>query len=249
MVFLLPISFWTVEEPRKKKSGGGPDKWLCGGGGGRGWLLINVLIANLIWTSLHASDKGQINPNMNDTYRKAIAQNRDGIKTHLSIRCILVTFWLLYNVGCGVSLGAEGFSWVELIVDCWEGRLSEEWQRCAQGVYTLYKLMCSTRLDTSFCVFKYFVPLYCMFKGWASRTRIWYLLLCASLRCASVLYARQGVSLTRLGRFHTNLTNCDDFDWQETNVNMVLDCFWSSDGFAWFLSVVTVNSLYAAIKC
>ena len=58
-------------------------------------------------------------------------------------------------MGCGVSLGAEGFSWVELIVDCWEGRLSEEWQRCAQGVYTLYKLMCPTRLDTSFCVFKY----------------------------------------------------------------------------------------------
>ena len=34
------------------------------GRGGRGWLLINVLIANLIWTSLHASDKGQINPNI-----------------------------------------------------------------------------------------------------------------------------------------------------------------------------------------
>ena len=91
MVFLLPISFWTVEEPRKKKSGGGPDNNYVGEGE-RGWLLINVLIANLIWTSLHASDKGQINPNMNDTYRKAIAQNRDGIKTHLSIRCILVTF-------------------------------------------------------------------------------------------------------------------------------------------------------------
>ena len=50
--------------------------WRRGGGGG---LLINILNDNLIWTSLHASDKGQINPNMNDTYRKAIAKNRDGI--------------------------------------------------------------------------------------------------------------------------------------------------------------------------
>ena len=50
--------------------------WRRGGGG---WLLINILNDNLIWTSLHASDKGQINPNMNDTYRKAIAKNRDGI--------------------------------------------------------------------------------------------------------------------------------------------------------------------------
>ena len=179
----------------KEEVRGRTGQMIMWGRGGRGWLLINVLIANLIWTSLHASDKGQINPNMNDTYRKAIAQNRDGIKTHLSIRCILVIFWLLYNVGCGVSLGAKGFSWVELIVDCWEGRLSEEWQRCAQGVYTLYKLMCPTRLDTSFCVFKYLclctvcsrgephvhgfdtsfsvplyvVPLYCTFvREWAS---------------------------------------------------------------------------------
>ena len=99
---------------------------------------------------------------------------------------ILVTFWLLYNVGCGVSLGAEGFSWVELIVDCWEGRLSEEWQRCAQGVYTLYKLMCPTRLDTSFCVFKYFVPLYCMFKGWASHNLIPPSLCLSTLRLCTV---------------------------------------------------------------
>ena len=183
---------WGAPKEEVRRRTGQMIMWRRGGGG---WLLINILNDNLIWTSLHASDKGQINPNMNDTYRKAIAQNRDGIKTHLSIRCILVTFWLLYNVGCGVSLGAEGFSWVELIVDCWEGRLSEEWQRCAQGVYTLYKLMCPTRLDTSFCVFKYLclctvcsrgephvhgfdtsfsvplygVPLYCtLVRGWAS---------------------------------------------------------------------------------
>ena len=87
-------------------------------------------------------------PSIYITYRKAIAQNQEGVKTFLSIRCIFVTFWLLCNVRCGVSLGAEGFSWVELIVDCWEGRLSEEWQRCAQGVYTSYNLMCPTRLDT-----------------------------------------------------------------------------------------------------
>ena len=53
--------------------------------------------------------------------------------------------------------------------DCWEGRISDQWQRCARGV-----------------------------------------------------------QLTRPGRFHTNLTICDD--WQPgRSVNMV-ERFWSNDG-------------------
>ena len=59
-------------------------------------------------------------------------------------------------------------------VDCWLLGRSTQWRVAAMcsGVYTLYKLTCYIRLDTSFCVFKYFVPLYCMFKGWASHDLI-----------------------------------------------------------------------------